>query len=285
MTSRHICGFLVLSCILASGCGAPSARDVWAKSLSRCADNDLLKQDKSKLLYLGPSNVFGPGSGWRIRIDGSLEPMWPLEHAAKKSTVEELKIMVKGNEVSCSDTRKDTFKISPNLLMQTVTIPLSGDAKADITSSIDSTVSITKWRQDSLDEIAFRKWTESPDSGTYGTDLKSEPLRRRVMKRAIAVTGFSATLVYDAKSFTTINAKYEQGKIYNIGGGATLENTANSTLTLSSPTEFYIVGTLLPINADGSFGMVSPEGKTPTEIELPSNQRVVPCTQPIAPKE
>src|SRR5262245_6363522 len=51
-------------CVALAGCD--EAQKSWLDALKDCGITDI---NSSKVLYFGPSNVVGPGSGWRETLD------------------------------------------------------------------------------------------------------------------------------------------------------------------------------------------------------------------------
>jgi hypothetical protein len=236
-----------------SGCRtAPTARDAWVDGLAKCAMNDVLKSADA-LLYLGPSNVYGPGSAWRVTDDGDYEAKWPLD-AAVVNEAKRKQLVVEGRVADCTVSRDTTWSIAPELLFSVATIPAEASARADFSTAEHAVVRVAKWRTDTLNETEYEQWMFDPSSGTYARDLLQNRPRRRVMKSAVLVMGFSANLSYSGAQAASIAAKYPLNTEVTVGGGLTVKRTSESTLSLNTQEPFYIIGTLLPFEQSG-FGM------------------------------
>lgn len=263
MQSRSILTTLTfISLIFAcGGCeSGPTARDAWSKGLRACAEDDVLKHADT-LLYLGPSGAYGPGSKWRMRDDGSYEPRWPFA-AAVPNESERMKFIVRGKEADCSVDRSASWSISPQLLFSSDLLPISADVKADLSAAQKAVVRAVKWRTDRLNELEYEEWAKSSHSGKYAKDTLRDPIHSRIENAAVLVHGFSAELTYSGKQAMELSAKFPLNQEVDLGGGLSAKRTSQTTLSIHSSDDFYVVCTLLPFDLDG-FHMTAtgPEGR------------------------
>jgi len=281
--STHVSRSAILCCatLIIAGCSSPpTARDAWSSGLSRCAENDFFNHRRT-LLYLGPSNVFGPGSGWAVEPDGNFRPRWPLQDAILDPELRDA-LIVPGHEASCHVTAKSTWTIAPELLFAATTLPADASIRAEFSTADHAVVRVSKWRLDTLNEVAYEQWMLSPESGDYAADLLRNRSKRRVMNAAVLVTGFSADLSFSGEQAAKLAAKYPLNAVAALGGGLSVKRTSETTLSIETENPFYVVGTILPFEASG-FGM-TPSGVTGLLREAPqpirSEARVLPPEQP-----
>jgi hypothetical protein len=217
----------------------------------------------NELLYLGPSNVYGPGSAWRITDGPDLEPRWDLAAAVPDDKLRD-RLIVQGREADCSTSSSSSWSITPDLLLSAGTVPLSGELKADLSGADTVNVRITTWRIDRLNELEYEHWMEK-DSGEYAADVRNHANRRLIMKSAVHVEGFSADFEYKSNLSERISAKYKLRVTTDLGGGLSLSRTGENKLHIESRVPFYIVGTLVAVKPDG-FGMMEASGSRSSQL-------------------
>lgn len=258
MTNRSLFTVAAIASLNLAGChSGPTARDAWVDGLARCAMDDILKCT-DVLLYLGPSNVYGPGSAWRVTEAGDYERRWPLDAAIPDQAMRD-RLVVPGRRVhDCTVSQDTTWSIAPELLFSIATLPAEATAKADFGVAEHAVVRVVEWRTDTLNELEYEQWMLDPSGGVYARDLVNNRPRRRVMKSAVLVMGFSADLSYSGAQAASIAAKYPLSTEVSVGGALTVKRTSDTTLSLRSDEPFYVIGTLLSFEPSG-FGM-TPSG-------------------------
>lgn len=236
---------LVLSLLLIGLSGCVSARDTWHEGLSRCADADHL--DKQALVFLGPSNTYGPGSGWRRAPSGVLESRFSLERAMP-SEASRNGFLTRGRDANCESTRTEEWKISPSIVLTAIAPPIEASLGLDISRNKSVDVRVKTWRLDSLEELLYEKWMVSDSSGVFGKDLLTKDQDPRlVMKNAVAVQGFRAILTLDSSDSGKLDAKLPVNGTATVGTGLQVTRTAKDRVEINSEGEFYVVGTFVPV--------------------------------------
>lgn len=282
ITTRILLAVAGIASVNLAGCqSGPTARDAWVDGLSRCAMDDILKS-ADVLLYLGPSNVYGPGSAWRVLEDGNYEPIWPLDAAIPDSPRRD-RLVVQGRIADCTVSRDTTWSIAPELLFSVATLPAEATAKADFSVAKHSVVRVAKWRTDRLNEVEYEQWMLDPTGDVYSRDLLANRPRRRVMKSAVLVMGFSADLSYTGAHAASIAAKYPLNTEVAVGGELTVTRTSETTLSLRTEEPFYIIGTLLPFEPSG-FGMTPSRDQRLLKREpqpIRADDRALPPSEPV----
>lgn len=253
----------------------PTPRDIWTGALSDCANDDLLSRQKDKLLFLGISNVYGPGSCWRSDSH-NYEPRWPLTQAVPNPQ-RLAQFITPGVENPCSTTTSFSNITQIETLIGVTILPVSLTNTLDISKAKSITGQFSKWRKDNLNELFYEEWIKNKDeSGIFGKDLQptstaAEP--RLVMKTAIWVEGFKLSMVFNKGYLDTLEANGKLKSILTINNNLMLKRTFDNKIEFNSANGFYIVATLKPING-GAFGAL-PGGTFKSEQQIPSDAKAI----------
>jgi len=256
------------------GC-ASKARDEWADRLNECVDADTLPVEE--LLYLGPSNVYGPGSAWREAASDRFEPRWNLESAIEAED-ERAMLIVKGSPATCSGSDSHEWLLEPAVLLSSNTLPLAADLTGELKRADAVSVRVNEWRLDRLNELAYESWLAA-DSGMYAADVLDHAADRRVMKSAVLVKGFAADFRYGSGMSAELAAQYELGQLYDLGGSLSLQRMNEHTVHVESTSAFYVLGTLCRVTADGTLSMLGKDdtaSRAEPGIKLPSSAVAIP---------
>ncbi|MEP7143903.1 MAG: hypothetical protein ABI707_13570 [Ferruginibacter sp.] len=265
--------FLISSCATTK-----NTKDIWSKGLLQCANNDML--NSKKILFLGLSNSYVPGSVWRTPESDIFEPKWDLSEAITDSNKRSAYINY-GVSLPCDTKFSSQSKSDFSLLLNTITKSIGGQANVDITRALSMNVSFSKWRLDNLKEIPYESWIKSKASGKYGKDLTNVPginkEKRIVMKSAIWVEGLIVVLKFSSGYLDNIKGSVDLSKGLKIEGGAELSKSSSDEISIQSGKGFYMVGTFAAFN-NGGFGVIANSndetGLEKGEIDVPVNAAI-----------
>lgn len=247
---------LLLITLLASGCGStPSVKDSFEEVLRPCADI------QDGMIYLGPSNVYGPGSVWRKAGELDYRVRWSLDRADPPSMS---RIVTDGTSIRCTGERQTESVVSPRIAVPGTVAgaPIDAELGIDVTRASEAVVSVESLRIDTVDEFEFETWAKGPSAKNYGEDL-DQP-NRLVMTSAVRVEGYRAEFTFDPK--TAIELGAEVGSVVEpVGGPAnvTARWTEKNKLTVEAENAFYIAGQLTEVLPGRVFGA------SESSVELP----------------
>jgi hypothetical protein len=253
----------------------PTPRDIWAGALRQCANDDFLEKQKKKLLFLGISNPYGPGSCWRPSAE-NFEVRWSLPEAIKEPG-KPTDFIESGVENPCSTVTSLSSVTQLETLIGVSVLPINLINKLNISRAKSITSEFTKWRKDNLRELLYEKWAQQPEqSGIYGQDVMAASTAgptRYIIKSAIWVEGFKMTIHFDKSYLDSLEVKVNLKSIADINNNLRLSRTADDKIEFKSINGFYLVATLLPING-GSFGSF-PGAMFRSEADVPPSARAV----------
>lgn len=265
--------FITLVLLGLSGCVGP--RDTWSRGLSRCASNDTL--DTKTLVFLGPSNTYGPGSGWRKAPSGVLESRFSLEKAMLNAD-DRKRYVTPGNTANCESFRTEEWKISPSIVLTAVASPIQAKLGIDVMRNKTVDVRVKSWRLDRLEELLYETWMASDQSGNFGKDLLATDRDPRfVMKNAVAVNGFHAILMLDATDSGKLDVPLPVSSTVTVAPSLQVTRTGHDRVEISSEGDFYIVGTFIQVR-EGVLGAFADRGARllkPDRIEFSSDTGTV----------
>lgn len=247
-----------------SGCdGNETARALWTDVVKKCAASDLLGKD---VLYFGPSNPLGPGSVWRKGTDAGYYVRWlPSDVDSSPNS-----FIKDGTPFNCAGTSTTTTKLSPTAALQTSAVPVSADISGDFSKARKTTVTVNAAQWDEIVEGPFDQKVKALDpNNPVKVDLDTGT--RYVSERALRITGMSADLEFSHDDAIALKAKYNGplGSLGtgNLGVGLNAEWKGDTTLHLTSATQFYVAGELRPYTSTGlSAARQSPFGPTVTGV-------------------
>lgn len=246
--------FYIASIFFFIGCKTTyNPRDTWQKALSQCASDDMLSnKNKTNLLFLGLSNEMGPGSAWRYDSSNKgFEPRWAVEKAIVDPTERGKIFNPKGASPTCSVNFSVTNSLQIKALFNSDSLKLGASNLLSLDKASSMVIKFDKWRKDIIDEVAYEMWIQKNYSqNAYAKDLLK--LNRMVMKSAIWVDGFDATVKINSKILDSLGANLDLQSPIKMEGNLTFKRTANDEVLIQSKEGFYIIGTFVKIK-DGVF--------------------------------
>ncbi len=227
------------------------SRNAWNNVLQHCANSDLNSQT---ILYFGPSNSLGPGSIWRKASDGGYRLGYELKDILGMPADNTL--IVKGDPVGCNGSTSSTSDFGASLNFDGNSLPLTASLQADIKSAKNVQAEATSISWDLIKEGPYTAGiSQLPAGNAVRSYIGSDD--KLVMYRALRVTGYSAKIDFNQADVAGLQAKYAGPQLGGaLGGGLTANWAANGTLTITSPSEFYIAGEIVPYKTTG---FASPE--------------------------
>lgn len=257
-------------------------RDTWQNALSQCASDDLLSsKNKKNLLFLGLSNVMGPGSVWRYdSTNHGYEPRWAIEKAITNVSDRKTLFNPSGASPNCSVNFSVSKSAQIKALFNVDTLKVGAGANIALDKSTSMQITFNKWHKDIIDEVAYETWIQQAyQQNAYAKDVLKA--NRMVMKSAIWVEGFNAKIKIDSKLLDSISAKADLRSAVKAEGNLTVKRTANDEVTIQSTDGIYIIGTFVKIN-DGAFPWNSNTSSLNNLLgrEISSDKKVIKNSKP-----
>ena len=227
-----------------------------------CADDQL---KSNAVLYFGPSNQIGPGSIWaRLGVNGGYQPQWRTADL----NLNDVKVVQPGKAFPCDFSKNSTFSADGGLSVLSQAANVSAEVKSDFARA--KTIKV------SASEVAW----DTVVAGPYLVQLKgiSDPAiksdifgkNRLVVRRALRLSGYKATLDFDTRLKSEVKAKYDgvklgPMKVGEVGAQLSAKWTNDEKLELTTAETVYVAGEFAEL-INGEF--VSTKGSETTIQDL-----------------
>lgn len=233
-----------------TACGSDGSNDpksVWLKVLNKCASTDLVKTQN--LIYFGASNTTGPGSIFRQAAAGDYRIRWPI---GAISPAPGTSVVIPGDDVTCSGTSSTASDFNASLTFTGSPAPISAGLQNDLKKAQNIQVSPTNIAWDTVAEGPYEIYASSLPVAAPGPHADLLTGKMLVLYRALRVHGYSAKLDFNSSDALALQAKYTGPQLAgSLGAGLSASWSANGTLTISAPDNFYIAGQLVGYNGSG----------------------------------
>ena len=213
-----------------------------------CADDQLAS---NSVLYFGPSNHIGPGSIWsRLGSNGGYQPQWRVEDL----NLDYSKVVQRGTSFQCDFSKNSTFTANAGLSVLSTVAKASGEIKSDFSRAKKINVSANKVAWDTV------------VAGPYILNLKGIPdpsmksdvfgKNRLILRRALRLSGYKATLEFDSSVKPEIKAKYDGVKlgakaVGEVGAQLAASWTNDDKLQLTAGDDVYVAGEFALLDGEG----------------------------------
>jgi len=227
-----------------------------------CADDQLAS---NAVLYFGPSNHIGPGSIWaRLGVNGGYQPQWRVEDLNLDYT----KVVQAGKSFQCEFSKSSKFTAGGGLSVLSEAANVSAEVKADFARA--KTIKV------SAGEVAWDTVVAGPYLAQLKTiadpSIKSDVFgkNRLVVRRALRLSGYKATLDFGASVTPELKARYDGVKlgpkaVGEVGAQLSAKWTSGDKLELTAAENVYVAGEFAEL-IDGEF--VSTKGEEDTIQDL-----------------
>ncbi len=232
---------LLAFCFLLVGC-EDDAKTAWTNVIKKCADNDL---NGKTILYFGPSNTLGPGSVWREGNNGGYYVRYDLEQMSGHEM-----FINKGVPSTCDGTSTTKFGLKASIGLTSSVVPASGELVNDFKKAKDIQVKASSIAWDNVIEGSYETFVKTAPLSAIREDLDKN--NRRVLSRALRISGYSATLEFNDSDAIALKGKYSGGlPVGDVGAEISTSWSSSNKLTITSTRDFYIAGELVPFKSGG----------------------------------
>ena len=252
---------VALGTIGGNGCRHPEAS--FFEGLKQCAETDITSD---KILYFGPSNSVGPGSGWReaFGADGK-HADFRLRFAQADLPEPKNFIELSKSGYSCQNGKSVTFELNADVSASVSTLPLTAALSNDLKTAKSVTVTVGGMGWDQIKEIEyedyFKKQLGAGDK--YYEDMNNS--NRLVLYRALAVKDLTMDYTFSSEDYAKLTAKYSGplggGGSGNIGGNVSINWKGDNKMAITAPGNSWVLGELGKFSSMKGFaasGMVGP---------------------------
>ncbi len=221
------------------GCNGTSSQRATKSVTDSCADDQLRS---NAVLYFGPSNQIGPGSIWtRLGVNGGYQPQWRVGDLE----LDYLKIVQPGKAFECDFSKNSTFTAGGGLSVLSQAAKVSAEVKSDFARAKTIKVSASDVAWDTVVAGPFLVQLKGISDPAIKKDVFST--NRLVVRRALRLSGYKATLEFDTSLKPEIKAKYDGVKlgalkVGEVGAQLNAKWTNDEKLELTAADEVYVAG-------------------------------------------
>ena len=234
--------------LLASGCVAHNSQSAWAQVIKQCADTEILKD----AVYLGQSNVVGPGSLWTKASDGYSLQYRVTDIIADPADIE--RVMQKGTDTECSGNSTVSFSVEAGIPVVLSAARVDVNVAAALKAADSITVKTKSVALDMAVQGPFQQvLAKLAEDGQIGKDVFAPG--RLIVTKAIRVSGFEADFHFSTSASGEIRLKIAPNQVIGLGAdGAKLTASFldEKTLSVASPGEFYIAVAFSQLQGSGT---------------------------------
>ena len=248
---------LLVTCVALVNCNY-SAEKSWVEALKDCGITDI---NSSKILYFGPSNNVGPGSGWRETLDANGSHVdYRLRFTGDELPAPKDFVQLAGGGYQCKGGKTVTFKLAANVAGSVSTLPLNAQLSNEFQKAKSVTISVGGMGWDQLRELAYETYFKSTlGAGNKFYEDMNVP-NRLVLIRTLAVRDLVMTYDFTAGDAAAIKAKFTGplagATTGDIGGGLSANWQSATTLAVTAPQKSWILGELASFRSAGGFAGV-----------------------------
>lgn len=241
----------LLICVTLVSCNH-SAQKSWVEALKDCGISDI---NSSKILYFGPSNLVGPGSGWRETLDANGNHVdYRLRFTSDELPAPKDFIQLAGG-YQCKGGKTASFKLAADVAGSVSTLPLNVQLSNEFQKAKAVTISVGGMGWDQLRELAYETYFKSTlGAGNKFYEDMNIP-NRLVLIRALAVRDLVMTYEFTASDAAAIKAKFTgplaSATTGDIGGGLSANWQSATSLAVTAPQKSWILGELASFRAAG----------------------------------
>ena len=245
-----------------AGCNGNSGHDVGKAMTDSCADDQL---KSNAVLYFGPSNQIGPGSIWtRLGVNGGYQPHWRVDDLE----LDYLKVVQPGKAFPCDFSKNTKFTAGGGLSVLSEAANVSAEVKTDFSRAKIVKVSASEVAWDTVIQGPYLVQLNGISDSAIKNDVFGK--NRLVVRRALRLSGFKATLDFGTNLTPEIKAKYDgvklgANKVGEVGAQLNAKWTNEEKLELSAADTVYVAGEFAEL-INGEF--VSTKGEADTIQDL-----------------
>lgn len=228
---------MALACL--SACNTTPTGTIAATALVHgCADSDL---NSKAVLYFGPSNQIGPGSVWsRLGPTGGYQPQWRLQDMNVDSHVIDL-----GQPFSCELSNTSALAASASLSVLSSVANASAQAEADFSRARVVSVSASSAAWDTVIAGPYNAALQNIADPSIKRDVQGP--QRLILRRALRLDNYHATLDFDESVKPQIKARYSGGVlgksvVGDVGAELKANWTGDNKLELVATQRVYVAG-------------------------------------------
>jgi hypothetical protein len=232
-----------------------SAEKNWVDAMKDCGITDI---NSSQILYFGPSNNVGPGSGWRDTFDANGNHVdYRLRFTADELPAPKDFVQLAAGGYQCRGGRTVNFKLAADVAGSVSTLPLNVQLSNEFQKAKSVTISIGGMGWDQLRELAYETYFRSTlGAGNKFYEDMNVP-NRLVVIRALAVRDLVMTYDFSAADAAAIKGKFTGplagATTGDIGGGLSANWQSATTLAVTAPQKAWILGELGSFRSGGGF--------------------------------
>lgn len=244
------------------GCDGGSTQDPIDTLADSCADDQLRS---SAVLYFGPSNQIGPGSIWsRLGVNGGYQPQWRVADLE----LDTAKILQPGKAFPCEFSKDSIFTVGGGLSVLSQAANVSAQVKADFERAKAIKVSAREVAWDTVVAGPYLVHLNGISNPVIRDDVFKK--NRLVVRRALRLSGYKASLQFDSSVSPEIKAKYDglklgAVKLGEVGAQFDAKWSTQESLELTAADDIYVAGEFAEL-VNGEF--VSTKGTADTVQNL-----------------
>jgi len=250
---------LSASSVCATGCD--ELRETWIQALRQCGVTDV---NSATILYFGPSNNAGPGSGWQKTLDQNRKQVeYHLRVDDEELPGPKAFIRPSPSGYRCKGGRDVSFKLNIVVAVNNSTLPLSAELSDDLKWARNIRITVGGMGWDELNELEYEEYFKKTlgAGNKYFEDMNAPD--RLVLRRALAVENLIMVYEFSKDDAAPLKAKYRgplggQGN-GDIGGGFSADWHEGNDLTITAPAHAWILGELVPFKSSTGFAVTRPQ--------------------------
>jgi hypothetical protein len=260
------CVFVALSC-------NEGPKDVWVKALKECAETDI---NSDKILYFGPSNVAGPGSGWRETFDARGRHVdYRLRWSPSKDMPPPRDWVDEPGDSAfqCKSGQSVKFELKVNVAADVKAFPLNAEVSNDLSKAKKVDVSVAGMAWEPVREGPYRLYYKNTLGPTHPVYEDMDSANRYVLIRGLKVKGLEIHGEFSTQDIFDLKAKYNApaGGAFDLGGGLSGKFEGASTFVITAPGSAWVLGELAAFSSSGGFaGKGAPVALRAVDISSPT---------------
>jgi len=272
--NRQLVTVTIIASVLALGGCNGTSHDVSKVLTDSCADDQLAS---NAVLYFGPSNHIGPGSIWaRLGVNGGYQPQWRVEDLNLNYS----KVVEPGKSFQCDFSKNSKFTANAGLSVLSMATNASAEVKSDFARAKAIKVSASQVAWDMVVAGPYLVQLKAISDPSIKSDVFGK--NRLVVRRALRLSGYKATLEFDTKINPEIKARYDgvmlgPKAVGEVGAQFSAKWTSDDRLELTAADSVYVAGEFAEL-INGEF--VSTKGEETTIVVDLGIKMIKPYTSP-----